>query len=198
MPHQRTDARALLSERISGRRLIRLQSLFDRAFDSRLATRFQSMSEFRAALQRVPSPDSDDSNFDALVGQLDEAVTQRSHVDAITNAAKLRNCFTTAIYVIDSFAKSKNLECAQTGGPSDYSAPIPFCTVALAMVMPSTTVREFVSYRFELRGNVEIVLIVADEEVWRGSEVSAFELAVEIQRPAIELYLRQNHGEPLD
>ena len=188
-PHQRAQPKRLLEQAVQGPEVLRLMTLFDRSFDPRLLSRFQSIDEFRTSLDRVfAAPATGPDDYQSLVGRLDDIVNQPAHLDAATNAEILRTFTTFALYEVDSLAKKKHLQVAQTGGGSDFSASTPWTEIKLALSTAGESQHKWATYHFELRGPLDVVLIVGADEVWRGSATNS-ELSELVQKFVIEAFV---------
>lgn len=191
-PHQRAESTANLAGRFEGRQLLRIQSLFDKAFDIRLPERFQSTRELTMALNAVTSPTSDEPDYPSLMSRLDEVAGQPERAQLAANNERLQACLRIAMSVVTALAERKSLERTQTGHQVDAWAATPCGETRLAMAFPSHPEKTLVTYRFELRGPKEIVFLADGVERWRGTDVSTRDLVVTIEIVATEAFLRDN------
>jgi eukaryotic-like serine/threonine-protein kinase len=167
-PHQRSPDSDLLPT-IPEPSLRRLRSLFDRGFDPVLLTRFQSLEDLKKSLELIQAPETSETSFEVLMSALDEIVQQPSHIEVSKRGEVLRDFTHSAIYSVDSFAKSKNLHMSQTGGGQGLQEAIPWAITKLALHSAAESPNAWVTLRFEWRGPDDIVFVVDEIDKWRGA-----------------------------
>jgi serine/threonine protein kinase len=190
-PHQRDVCRARLEGQLSGRQLLRVQSLFDRAFDTRSTNRFASARDLRDALHSAVTLAPIDDDYDAIMTRLDDVTSQPRHINSSTTRQHLTEYLRFATSVVKTLAQEKHLQAFQSGQEIDATANVPHGATTLGMFSDSTQQRR-VRYRFELRGETDVVLLIDDEEAWRGSGSLIFEVQTPIRKAAALAYLAQS------
>jgi hypothetical protein len=128
-----------------------------------------------------------------LLIQLDQVVSQPTQIDIAANSERLSSFNRFATYDLDTFAKSKRLHVTSTGGGGEFSGVTPWTELRLALSNAGETGYSWVTYRFELRGPSDVVLVVGSKEVWRGSSPTP-ELSEIIQGFAVQAYLGRAIG----
>lgn len=189
-PHQRTESVRRLSELLSGRALMRPNSLFDRAFNPRLGQRFQSMNELRESMEAILTPIPESASMDTLIGRLDEAIDQPRHLAHAADAARLGEAISKAHDAVRSLIVERKLSSMSSGGEMVYQDRTPYCVLGLAISNPSINSKELVQFRIELRGPDEFLVSIGGEEMWRGDDVASVGFADVVKRPIVELFLR--------
>ncbi len=170
-PHQRTSARAALSDCLSRGQYRRLQSVFDRAFDLRAAARFPTADSLRSAILHAMADEEPGPGLQSLLAQLDERIAAEDHQLATHHATALKAFAADIESVAMRFAASKRLQCAHGRGPDDYLASVPYGHINLALTpLHGTGARRLVAFRLEAAGG-ELVVRVEDEVLWRGTSL---------------------------
>jgi serine/threonine protein kinase len=194
-PHQRAAAAEVLGVTFEKRQLVRVLSVFDRAFDPVLGQRYQTTRDLREAVNRANNPEIDDAGtFDQMMERLNYVTAQPSHVAPADNASVLDRFWRRAIAVARAFATANGLSCSQSGGPHEYSADPPFSTLELGFTRPHETAFQRVRYTFHRLGPSDVVVRIGDEDVWRGFAELSTEFENAIIQPAVELFLQQSEG----
>jgi hypothetical protein len=186
----RRGRRQLLMAQLSGRQFLRISSLFDRAFQTSTAERFQSASDFRIAVEGLLVPVKDPSDLEDLEAHLDEVLARTNQAAFAATTAKLNHFVNAAVAYARSLATSEGMRHLHQG----YAYQPGFVDLAL-MEMAATQVPPYVRFRFELRGSLDVVLKVAEEEIWTGQSAEDSSLAEVTQRTLIQSFLSEC-GEP--
>jgi eukaryotic-like serine/threonine-protein kinase len=184
MPHRRQGAGQLLRAQFSERQFLRISSLFDRAFQTSSAERFQSASDLRVAVEGLLAPVKDSSDLEGLEAHLDEVLARTNQAAFAATTARLNHFVNAAVAYAGSLATSKGMRHLQQG----YAYQPGFVDFAL-MEMAATKVPPYVRFRFELRGSFDVVLKVAEEEIWTGQSAEDSILADVVQRTLIQSFL---------
>jgi serine/threonine-protein kinase len=186
MPHRRDEGGRLLRAQVSEeRQFLRLASLLDRAFQTNSAERFQSAADLRVAIEGLLAPVPDTSDLEGLEAHLDEVLDQTNRAAIAATTAKLGIFVAKAAALMNGLAESKGLRPLQQG----YVYQPGSVDLAL-MDMVATKPPPYVRYRFELRGSLDVVLKVDDEEIWTGQAATDPALANAVQRNLIESFLK--------
>lgn len=190
MPHRRGNEGTLLRAlALDDTRFLRLMSLFDRAFATPSAERFQSAAEFRSAVEAIVAPVPDTADLDGLLAHFDEILGQASASRQEPDAARLISFVDHATSVMMGLAESKGLRPLRHGyvykpGHVDLSL----------MRQTDTALPPYAQYRFESRGTLDVVLKVDGEEIWTGRTPADPGLTTAIQLALVASFLRTHHG----
>lgn len=191
-PHDREEQARVLAAQMEARRLIRLQSLFDRAFEPTLTARFQSAEQFKTALDAVMSPINADQDHASLMGHLDEVVNRQSRAAEVTAAGLINGYLRRTSLIVSNLAQQKGLEGTQTGHEVNPVGAVPSGQTQLGLNWPSQAARRLVTFRFEIRSPTAVVLLVDGVETWRGNDTGSAELTQAIERAAIAAFLGED------
>lgn len=186
MPHRRNEAGQLLRAQLSERQFLRLTSLFDRAFQTNSAERFQSASDLRVAMEGLLAPVQDSSDLEGLEAQLDEVLAQTDQAVIAATTERLNRFVAAAVAHARSLATSKGMRHVHQG----YAYQHGFVDLAL-LDMIATKVPPYVRYRFELIGSLDVILRVDEEEIWTGQSADDPTLASAVQRRLIQSFLNE-------
>lgn len=186
-PHQRTEARELLASLFSGRPLLRVQAVFDRAFASTLMLRYRKATDFVSELENAMD-DSLPDYLPSLLAQVDKIALDPMESARAAQREVMARLIHHVSQAVGAFAAGRNLEMSQTS----YRV----------VVTPTETYAEnhhsvsrhgdpphYQAYRVEPRGPDEYVVLVNDQPVWRGNR-SDPTLDEAITRAAAEAFLR--------
>lgn len=191
MPHQRPHQQDALTASASGVQLALLNQLFDRAFDTRLERRVQTARELAHALTDIAAgrPVGEDvaSQFEALIS--DPVRTREAELHG-----RLQQFMMSAQNAVSRLAGDA-LTQVQSGWAIDPSDDPPYGEVGLSMSPrvnrgPTPAVTR---YRFEARG-ADVVLVVNDEDVWRGRDPADTALDKAVREEAMRAYVQQAQG----
>ncbi|HWA67816.1 MAG TPA: hypothetical protein VG899_15750 [Mycobacteriales bacterium] len=171
-PHQRAAIRGILAQSLSAGQYRRLQSVFDRAFDVRAATRYPTAGMLRSAIIHAMRDEDPEPGLDALLAQLDDRIAAEDHQQASEHATSLKTFASQIETLAMRFAASRQLQCARGRGPDDFLAPIPYGHVNMALTPPHATgAKSLVSFRLE-RSADELVVKIDEDVIWRGMSVN--------------------------
>lgn len=169
-PHQRSGARAVLASLFQERQLLRVLSVFDRAFAQQISDRYLSAYDFLHALQYAMKIDQESGadDFDALMAEVDEiALTQEQAV-----ASELRESLARLLRRVEriamDFAESKHLECTRTGWNVATDGQKAMYQISVHRHHERPASDQFIRYVIEPRGAGEFAALVEADEVWRG------------------------------
>ena len=184
-PHRRAEEGPLLRAQAPEQRLfLRPTALFDRAFQNTSVERFQSAADFRAAVEGLFALLPDTSDLDGLEAQLDETLAQSNRAGARTDAARLAALVEVVTRILNGLAESKGLR------PNAQGYAYEPGSVDLALMdMAATHAPPYSRYRFEVRGSLDVVLKIDDEEVWTGRGPGDPALHLAVRRNLIESFL---------
>ena len=185
-PHQRYPARHELAHLVRGRQLLRLTALFDKAFDTRLSKRFQSVESLIGAIEVVLER-GEDLNSDDFEVQFQEFVEAPSHLANAELSSRLQLFTAKTHEVVRRLASSYSLQSDQTAHTVQAIAETPFGETQLRLwpsnIDPNQPPIPRTVYRFEVRGN-EIVFLADGEDLWRGDSADDIGLASAIETAA--------------
>ncbi|MFE2123550.1 serine/threonine protein kinase [Rhodococcus aetherivorans] len=185
-PHQRYPARDGLARLVHGRQFLRLNAVFDQAFDTRLSKRFQRVEALMEAIEVVLET-GDDMNSDDFEVQFQDAVEAPRHVASAELDTRLRLFTSKTEEVVYRLALSHSLQSDQTGHTVQPAAETPFGETQMRLwpsnIDPNQPPIPRTVYRFEVRGN-EIVFQADCEDLWRGDSVDDIGLASAIETAA--------------
>jgi serine/threonine protein kinase len=198
-PHQRYPARDELARLVRGRQLLRLNAVFDKAFDTRLGKRFQSVESLMEAIEVVLKR-GDDMNSDDFEVQFQEFVEAPSHLTCAELDSRLQLFTSKTHEVVYRLASSHSLQSDQTGHTMQAVAETPFGETQMRLwpsnVEPNQPPIPRTVYRFEVRGN-EIVFQADGEDLWRGDSVDDIGLASAIENAAKRALVQALNGSGL-
>jgi eukaryotic-like serine/threonine-protein kinase len=169
MPHQRPAARSVLDEAFAGPSLRRLLTVFDKAFTTLAANRYQTADDFLHDLRRVPmTPDDESDDLAGLMARVDEFTKGPDN----QRLAELRDRLTDLIQavsgVVKTFARQHGLELSQTAYSIQPTGTPPFGQTSLSATGFGDP-PNYVAYEVEARGTAEFVASAEGIEIWRGS-----------------------------
>lgn len=161
--------------------------LFDQAFDTIAARRFQSARELSERIVELGVPVGDLDDDANLLAHFEEvAARPRPDGEALTIVRRFAD---RAEGVARHFASRRRLNVDH----QRYNAEPGW--VDLALVRLTTTPPPYTKLRFEMRGSTEVALVLEGEVLWSGSDHSAAGLEAAIQRPLIEAFLAHYGGD---
>jgi serine/threonine protein kinase len=185
-PHQRYSAREELARLVGDRQLLRLNTMFDKAFDTRLSKRFQSVESLMEAIEIMLDRDGD-MNPDDFEAQFQEFVEAPLHLVSAELDSRLRLFTSKTHEVVRRLASSSSLQSDQTGNTVQAVAETPFGETQMRLwpcnVDPNQAPIPRTVYRFEVRGS-EIVFQADGEDLWRGDSVGDIRLVSAIETAA--------------
>lgn len=187
-PHQTDEGRARLVEVFDGAPLRRLLAVFDRAFSMNVLDRFATVDELLAALDAVVAEEADVSDIERLRAdarsRADAAgAGRRAELQPILGEA--REALTRAIRATKDGA---NLSFSQTGASSSVSDDPPFYETRFGLTYEGTA-DHYVTYRVELRGAGEFVLLIDGVDAWRGNTLHDPGLVEAVERAALTAFI---------
>ncbi len=169
-PHQRSGARAALVNLFQGRQLLRVLSVFDRAFAQQISDRYPTAHDFLHALQKAMKIDqeSGDDDFDSLMAEVDEiALTQEQTVTSELRASLSRLLRRVERIAMD-FAESKHLQCSRAGWNVATDGQQADYEISVYKGDQRPTRDQYIRCSIEARGAGEFAALVEGDEVWRG------------------------------
>ncbi len=190
-PHQRLVAAAALAEAVQGRRLLRLQSLFDRAFTPQALSRFQTADDLRGGLAAALAQDGDESDFEALLGRAREITGAPTQATATRDTARLTGFLRTVTEVLRNTAEQTQLQTTQSGQRVEARAEPPHGSTRLGLGLPGAGEPVLVGYRFELRGP-DVVALADETVIWRGTDDRDPALFDAVRRTAVARFVADN------
>lgn len=172
-PHQRAVEYAELSRHFQGRQLVRLMSVFDKAFNISADARFQLASDLLSALESAMrnNPDDTDDDLASLLARVDEIALREEQVAMSRQRESLSQTMQLAHSAVSDFAHKRHLQISYSGVAPHISAPEGWMERKISAHMDGQE-PNYVTYRVEARDPDEFVLLVDGTEVWRGSSNS--------------------------
>ncbi len=138
-------------------------------------------------MEGLLAPVQDSSDLEGLEAHLDEILAQTNQPAIAAATARLNFFVAAAVAHARSLATSKGMRHVQQG----YAYQPGFVDLAL-MDMAATKLPPYVRYRFELKGSVDVVLKVDDEEIWTGQSADESTLSGAVQRKLIQSFLNES------
>jgi hypothetical protein len=171
-PHQTTGGRAKLSAvpDLDQAQLHRLLSVFDRAFALAVQNRYATVDELLTALRRVVEPTPTPSD---LLSMLDEVRSRWSAAGGETRQLT-RDALHRGLGIVKSAILDIETRTGATATRGENhvgekeGVPYMEARVGLSHDGGAPRLRDF---RFEARGAGEYVLLIDNEDVWRGTDV---------------------------
>jgi serine/threonine-protein kinase len=169
-PHKREALHTALATHLQGRRLLRLESVLDRAFTSDALARYQFAPDLLSALE-VALTDADDANDDltSLLTHVDEIALAEERMAIARRREGLNRILQLVHGVVNSFAQERHLKLSYSGGTAQLSQDGGSIERRIAVSMDGQD-GTFVGYRVEARDPDEFVLFADGTEVWRGTK----------------------------
>lgn len=167
-PHYRPDVREKLTELFSRRQLIRMLSVFDRAFNSEVAKRYQTSLELVAALELAMRSDQEgDDDLASLLAEVDETALSEHQALLGRRHAALSQFLSVIRAGFQDFAQGRNLQQVWTGRVIPQAADEALCKARMAFDQYGQE-PNWIDFRVEPRDPDEYVVILDGQEVWRG------------------------------
>lgn len=170
-PHRRESIRAAVATRVTGRRLLRLESVLDRAFSSDSLARYQFAPDFLTALEYALRESGDDiqGGLTSLLARVDEIALAEERLVTARRREGLDHVMQLVHGIVDSFAQARHLTRRYSGGPVTLTRNGGSIERRFAVSLEGRD-GTFVTYRVEARDPDEFVLFADGEEVWRGKK----------------------------
>lgn len=167
-PHYRPEVRDKLSELFSRRQSIRVLSVFDRAFNSEVARRYQTSSELVAALELAMQNDQEgDDDLASLLAEVDETALSEHQALLGRRHAALSRFLSVIRAGFQDFAQGRNLQQVWTGRVVSQAADEALCKARMVVDQYGNE-PNWIDFRVEPRDPEEYVVILDGLEVWRG------------------------------
>ena len=167
-PHKREPLHAALAERFQGRRLLRLESVLDRAFSSDALARYQFAPDLLNALEAaLTDVDNADDDLESLLTRVDEIALGEERVAIARRREGLDRILQLVHGVVRSFAQEHHLNLSYSGGAAQLTQDVGSVERRIAVSMDGQE-GTFVRYRVEARD--PDVLLADGTEVWRGTK----------------------------
>jgi serine/threonine protein kinase len=169
-PHRREPVHAVLAALFKNRQLLRLQSVFDKAFNNNALGRYQFAPDLIADLKSAlaDGPNSDD-DLASLLTRVDEIALHAERVAIARRREGLDHAMQLVHGVIRSFAKERHLNMRSTGYAPELTQDGGSIKRKIAVFMDGQDGTS-VTYRVEARDPDEFVLLADGVEVWRGKK----------------------------
>ena len=190
-PHQRPRIVAALSEQLTGQRLLALQALFDRSFDTRLAERFQTVQEFRAALEEVLTMPEVSDDYDGLMQRLAAFASQPGNEETADNVRRLQRARDRIARIVTDLGTLRGLDHPGRDQGTKW-APRPSRSIQIALVRKGArdySAVRWVMYRIELSGPNEVTVSADGVELRRGADLFGAELKRSVEAFAARAFL---------
>jgi serine/threonine-protein kinase len=169
-PHRREPQADALAALFQGRQLLRLQSVFDKAFDNDILSRYQLAPEFLTDVERALGDDNaDDDNLALLLRRVGEIALATDRVVIARRRAGLDHVMQLTHGVVNSFAHEHSLRLSYSGRPVELTPNGGAIERNIAVAMDGQT-GTFVTYRVEARDPDEFVVFADGTEIWRGAK----------------------------
>jgi serine/threonine protein kinase len=169
-PHKREPLHAALAERFQGRRLLRLESVLDRAFSSDALARYQFAPDLLNALEAaLADVDNADDDLESLLTRVDEIALGEERVAIARRREGLDRILQLVHGVVRSFAQERHFNLSYSGGAAQLTQDGGSIERRIALSMDGQQ-GTFVRYRVEARDPDEFVLLADGTEVWRGTK----------------------------
>jgi len=195
LPHQRAAAAEMIGRQVAGRARMRLQSVFDRAFATRVADRFSTAGDLLVALQVALAEDVDGPEYEQVMAQLAEFGRQPHVVAEAAAQQRLREVQARVTAIVQEVARRQGFTASQTGATAERG-PWPVSAVKLAIVSSGQNTADFAwtAYTFELRGADEIT-VSGEDVLWRGTDLEDPALVRAVELRASFAFLEAQRGE---
>jgi serine/threonine protein kinase len=199
MPHQRPEARNAFVNLLAPRQILRLMSVFDRAFAHDLSTRYASAPELISALERAMQIDQEGGDdYEQLLARVDEIAVSQGLPDLAARRKSIEQLTNSIVRIFQDFALSRGLQWARrtTSGQVyvHVTSDEAWQQASLSVHAPDGA-GTFAMYRVERRGASEHVVLVDGEEIWRGPSTNEL-LNKAIQMAAAKQFLATQAVEP--
>ncbi|EPQ75824.1 serine/threonine protein kinase [Mycobacterium marinum] len=190
MPHQRPNIRSALNDVLDRRQLLRLMTVFDRAFAYESSARYQTASDLVTELEKAVRSDlEDDDNLQELIGRVDEIAVSRVLSASLREQRELLQEFVINGLgnIYKGLASPRRLEVRNSDTKVEVNANEQWQETCLSITVPGEQPRVWTTYRVDRRGGEYIVRIDA-VPVWRGNAIDD-ELIAVVQRAAARQFL---------
>jgi len=181
MPHQRQVVRDALQHSLTGMQLLRVMSVFDRAFNIMLTARYPAALEFVSDLEAAMTADAGaDDELGKLLTRVDEMASQRGLTSQRVRRDALEPTMRAIDAAVDAITFSRGLVKSMAGREEEFTESESWTQMRRSVHAREDTSSSWVSFRAELRG-FEQVVFIDGVEAWRG-EAPNQELTVEVQK----------------
>lgn len=168
-PHQRATTRQALEQHFGGRRLLRVLSVLDTAFNTELAARYRTPKDLLDALEKAVEGDAGptDSDIESLLAEVDEIALTEEQAILARRRESIESILQSIYRDFQSFARQRHMECRWHG----YETPHPPDHVrgdARMVRDRNGNQPAYVAFRVEHRSPADYVVFQDGVEVWRG------------------------------
>jgi serine/threonine-protein kinase len=197
-PHERAEVRSVLNSLLGQRQLIRVMSVFDKAFTNEVLKRYETAPDLISALEDAMHSDREDGGLDDLVAQVDEVVVSRQIAALSETRETLEGLLNSMTTVAKDFVEPGKLRLLQTMNAMHVKADdeLRWRQRHVSVVFPGDeNERNWVPCRIERRGSAgDYVALLDGEDIWRG-ESADDSFTTEIQKAVAEHFLA-THANP--